>query len=599
MSEKAPRMNMTDEAQDYRQKFNGRTNKDMLGEVDDLVGDRFQVTKNDRLQNKAGVTAMGADGQTHGIGGRFEHQSQLDDVVAFEDQIRLGMKAKEVIPALTLVDAALASAEQRNQQASKPRKINQLSIIRRTLVISKTLSAKEVGNMSDEDISQLLEYARIAQKQAEAEGQRSGTGNPLEVTSPDAPALDAVVEGDQVTSPDAPAQDAVVEGAEVTAPDAPAQDAVVEQENTANLERIETDLASARSEWAKLSSKRQRRTFDRRIEGYNDAKNRYNQLVQERGRALLADELAQTENATEKNALVIAYLANEQNELRELVKHESDMKFPVRFANWMNRGSRKARLAKGLAIGLAAGLGGSLLAGAAGVGVLAGSAVVASRFVRGYTARHTEGMGKLDVEKATKDASYRTRMYDGDEFENSASIFESYFENDSKKEQKKRRTAVAWGVGSIAVGALAGHALHLGIDHIAGWTDHNGLGGHPFADHQPNHQASGGSHTPSGGGHDVAPPAAPKPELHDLLNAHDTYNVHPGEGWDETMKDMGIPEDKWAEVLKDAGPKLHDQHWAYFDNAHHEWRISKPGHLSEAAVRTLKEASARHGFSFR
>ena len=422
-----------------------------------------------------------------------------------------------------------------------------------------------------------------------------------EEMNPDAPALDAVVDSPEVSDTDAPALDAVVvEDEEAMDTDAPALEAVVVTDTAADLERIEADLASARSEWAKISSKRQRRTLDRRIKGYNDAKARYNQLVQERGRALLADELAQTENATEKNALVIAYLANEQNKLRELVKHESDMKFPVKFANWMNRGSRKARLAKGVAIGLAAGVGGSLLAGAAGVGLLAGGAVAASRFVRGYTARHTEGMGKLDVEEAKKDASYRTRMYNGDLFENSASIFEGYFENDSKKEQVKRRKAVAWGVGSIAVGSIAGHALHLGIDHVSGWTGHNGLGGHPFADHQPSHPSTGGDHNPpAGGGHDTNPPVAPKPELHELANSHDTYNVHPGEGWNETMKDMGIPQDKWADVLKDAGPKLHEQGWAYFDNAHDEWRISKPGHLSGSAVQALKEASAQHGFSFR
>lgn len=421
-----------------------------------------------------------------------------------------------------------------------------------------------------------------------------------EVTNPDASAHDAIMEDDAVTSPDAPAQDAVVEGAEVTEPDAPAHDAVIEQESTADIERIDAELASARSDWAKISSKRQRRTFDRRIKGYKDARDRYNQLVQERGRALLADELAQTDSVTEKNALVIAYLANEQNELRELVKHESDMKFPVRFANWMNRGSRKARLAKGLAIGLAAGVGGSFLAGAAGVGILAGGAVAASRFVRGYTARHTEGMGQLDETSVAREANHRAKVIGGDNIESLSGIFQGYFEVDSKREQIKRRKAVAWGVGSIAVGSIAGHALHLGIDHVSGWTEHNGLGGHLFTDHQSNHPMSGGDHTPpSGGGHDTAPSPSPKLELHELANAHDTFNVHPGEGWYETMKDMGIPEDKWADVLKDAGPKLHEQGWAYFDTAHHEWRITKPGHLSGAAVQALKNASAQHGFSFR
>jgi hypothetical protein len=367
------------------------------------------------------------------------------------------------------------------------------------------------------------------------------------------------------------------------------------------LQEVEAKLAEARAEWARISSKRQRRTFDRRIEGYNAAKGRYNELVQQRGRLLLAAQLDATENITEKNKLVVTYLAHEQNELRDLVQHESDAKWSYKFARWMNEGSRKKRLAKGIAIGLIVGTGGSLLAGAAGAGLLAGGAVAASRFVRGYTARHTEGMDRLDTEKAINDVASRTRMHDGDTVENSANLLNEYFERDSKREQVKRRWALGFGAVSVAAGATAGHLLHVGIDHVAGWTDHNNFGGHPGADHNssphPLDNGNGGGHGPdNGGGHG---PETPAPKGHELLNAHDVYTVHPGEGWYETMQDMGIPEDKWADVLKDAGPKLHEQGWAYFDNAHGEWRISQPGHLSNAAVQTLKNASAHNGFSFR
>ena len=374
------------------------------------------------------------------------------------------------------------------------------------------------------------------------------------------------------------------------------------------LQEIEAQLAEARADWARISSKRQRRTFDRRIEGYNAAKDRYNELVQQRGRLLLADQLAVSEDGTQKNKLVLTYLAQEQNELRDLVKHESDAKWSYKFARWMNEGSRKKRLAKGVAIGLIVGTGGSLLAGAAGAGILAGGAVAASRFVRGYTARHTEGMDRLDTEKAVNDAAYRANMHDGDVVEKNADILNGYFERDSKREQAKRRKAFAWGAGSIAVGAAAGHLLHLGIDHVAGWADHNNFGGHPGADNHtsPANPLDDGDHAPDNGGGNQTPDNSggnghetPTPKGHELLNAQDVYNVHPGEGWYETLQDMGVPEDKWADVLNDAGPKLHEQGWAYFDNAHHEWRISKPGHLSNAAVQALKDASAHNGFSFR
>jgi hypothetical protein len=621
MSEKAPRKAMTDEAKEYRKQFDDSSNKQLFDSVSDLVDDRFQITKNDRLQNKAGVMVKTADGESVNIGGRFAAQSQLEDIAAFEDQIRLGVKAKEVIAALPLIDAALASAYRRATRAKTPGKVNELSVIRLNLVVSKVFTAQEVGNMTNDEITTLLDYARIAKAQSESPAapvheklpSLDQVGSDTEYEQPTLPSLEELgvdTDTDNATEPDAdvlPSLDQVGSDAEYEQPTLPSLEDLGIDTDSVDGERAEVlaSLEQARSEWARISSKRQRRTFDRRIEGYNAVQTKYNELVQQYGRLQLAEQLGTITDQTEKNRLVISYLANEQNELRDLVKHESDAKWSYKFARWMNEGSRKKRLAKGVMIGLVVGTGGSLLAGAAGATVLAGGAVAASRFVRGYTARHTEGMNRLDTDAVQGDVEYRRKLYDGDDFESNAEILQHYFETDSKKEQAKRRHAFYRGAGSVVVGAIAGHVLHMGIDRAAGWTDHNHLGGHPGADHHaggpaegkppvvpPEHPGNGG---PSGGTHE---PPAPKPG-HDLLHPHDVYSVHPGEGWNETMQDMGIPEDKWADVLKDAGPKLHEQGWSYYDNAHHEWRISRPGTLSKGAVEALKSASAENGFTFR
>jgi hypothetical protein len=108
-------------------------------------------------------------------------------------------------------------------------------------------------------------------------------------------------------------------------------------------------------------------------------------------------------------------------------------------------------------------------------------------------------------------------------------------------------------------------------------------------------------HNTADRGDTIIPPSSDKPrgvQLHDLVSLRDTLNIHVGEGWAETMKSMGIPQHQWADVLNDAGPKLHEQGWSYFDKTHNEWRISHSGVLSEQALQTLKDSSAKFGYAF-
>lgn len=89
---------------------------------------------------------------------------------------------------------------------------------------------------------------------------------------------------------------------------------------------------------------------------------------------------------------------------------------------------------------------------------------------------------------------------------------------------------------------------------------------------------------------------SPTGSTHEILNPSEAYTVRSGEGWNQTFKEMGIPKSQWDGVLQDAGPKLQEQGWAYFDKGHGEWRISQPGKLPENVMTTLKDASAKNGY---
>ncbi|MBC7764318.1 hypothetical protein H7Y29_01255 [Microbacteriaceae bacterium] len=161
MSEKAPKAPQSDEAI-YRASLHDTPTGTLLSQVDELVGDRFRVTANDRLQLKAGTTAIDADGNAKNVGGRFESKHQLEDIVAFEDQIRLGMKAKEISSVAPEIDAALDFARDQvaTMNETQNATLKEAAVMRHALVKSKAISALEVGNMSDDEVRNLVDYMR-------------------------------------------------------------------------------------------------------------------------------------------------------------------------------------------------------------------------------------------------------------------------------------------------------------------------------------------------------------------------------------------------------------------------------------------------------
>lgn len=168
MSEKAPRNSTPDKP----------STAELLEQVDDLAGDRFRVTANDHLQLKAGTTALDAEGNVTKVGGRFESKHQLETIAAFEDEIRLGMKAKEIASVTPAIDAALHYAHEQvallNKKQAATSKLKEAGVMRHALVAANALSDDEAKAMSDDDVQLLVGYMRTEHSGVhEAESSRS------------------------------------------------------------------------------------------------------------------------------------------------------------------------------------------------------------------------------------------------------------------------------------------------------------------------------------------------------------------------------------------------------------------------------------------
>ncbi len=174
MSEKSPKPSQSNESADYRASLNATSTGELFNQVEDLAGDRFRLTSNDRLQMQAGTSeyeTKKGKGDVRNVGGKFKKRHELEDIAAFEDQIRLGMKAKELSHVTPEIDAALDYAKEQvsemNETESTTSTLKEVGVMRHALVKSKAISALEVGNMSDDDVSALVEYMRLDHYPAE------------------------------------------------------------------------------------------------------------------------------------------------------------------------------------------------------------------------------------------------------------------------------------------------------------------------------------------------------------------------------------------------------------------------------------------------
>ncbi len=372
------------------------------------------------------------------------------------------------------------------------------------------------------------------------------------------------------------------------------------------LDDWRNELNELRETLATLSAKRQGRVMGDGGQKYAEAKKAYDdQMI-----ALAKLENESVINSTElsdndKKVKVTEYLFDEQAKLRESTIEKLKGTKVGKFVEWMNRGKIATRVAKGLLVGFGAGLVGAgvgALAGIAGVAALgsgvAAAGVATARFARGFAgkdARANRGIAALDqdVHKPDYNASSST-----DYIDTAHQHFDNLFEQDTKLEQKKRRSSVKWGIGAIAMGAVLAEAGQLAID--THWFD--GLMNHhdPLTGHINNHSNIEQTHSsvvngrapdlpPAGTSADnpgyIPQPNLPGPGPEFSVDAH---TVTPGEGWYQTFKDMGIKSDEWSSLLKKVGPVLHEKGWAY--NMHGSWGISHPGQLPDDVLELIKNS---------
>ena len=89
----------------------------------------------------------------------------------------------------------------------------------------------------------------------------------------------------------------------------------------------------------------------------------------------------------------------------------------------------------------------------------------------------------------------------------------------------------------------------------------------------------------------------------DTTNAHgswggsesfstNAFTVDPGEGWNQTFKDMNIPQSEWSDVLQKAGPQLKENGWAY-QMPNGQWGISKSGQLPQSMLQLIDNSRTK------
>lgn len=235
---------------------------------------------------------------------------------------------------------------------------------------------------------------------------------------------------------------------------------------------IERSLDLLRVRMARLSAKRQRQTGIRNKfsnKKYERIQRWYTASVIEAGRRTHEQEFQDTATTEdEKRALATQFILEEQTKLREasleLLKNTKVSKF----IEWMTRGSKTARIAKGILVGGAgAAAGAGLVIASAGVSaavIFGGALTFATRYARGY-AVHDAKQGRgitatIDADSAkTKLESKFDSQNDADHFYTATGHFTDEFNKDVKLEQKKRRKTVRRAIGQLALGAGAGAAV--------------------------------------------------------------------------------------------------------------------------------------------
>ncbi len=226
-------------------------------------------------------------------------------------------------------------------------------------------------------------------------------------------------------------------------------------------------LTRCREKLAEITAKELGKPMSMRTKKYNAAREAYNAQLIKVGKIVenhLQSTLPErTEN--EQHTTTIAYLLQEQTELRNQTRANFTdtkvSKFVDRFGQWLSRGTKIERVGKGLTVGVAAGsvalVGGAIGGAAALIGT---SGVLLTRFIKNY-AQHDNERGLKVTEETTNSLDIRQVLETADaSHADAVTHLDKLFDQDKNEQQSKRRKAMAWGIGGIAVGTAIGTMAH-------------------------------------------------------------------------------------------------------------------------------------------
>lgn len=258
------------------------------------------------------------------------------------------------------------------------------------------------------------------------------------------------------------------------------------------FDNLKTELPEAREKLAKFAAKRQGRLFGDGGEAYTEAKQEYDAKVLELGKIQFSDsrqmfEQMSDEEKTHFSVNVTKYIVDEQQKLREVTNKNLKGTKVGKFVEWMQSGSKKQRVVKGLAIGAAGavvGAGASFIIAGAGLAAGAGAIAVGTTrlgsFARGYATRDKRGMGDLQ-DQHKNELQDHLKNENHNLFDTTHQRTETWYEIDSREQQKRRRHAVGKALAIMGVGAVVGEGVHLLAEHV---DFHN------LFHHNPNHTPS-------------------------------------------------------------------------------------------------------------
>jgi len=309
-----------------------------------------------------------------------------------------------------------------------------------------------------------------------------------------------------------------------------------------------------------------------------------------------------------------------------------------RLGTWLERyanADRKTKILYGLGLGAVAaatGVGAGLLVGAAfgvvGGATLAGMATTGSGLAwKGFGAFRTYHLRRADIFKSDNLPEFELK--DGATSEGERRRMLEFLHDTSEAQLKKgeriKKMAMGFALGSVALGTTVGLGVHAALADGGweNWSTHWQGGqtqhwweqaqNHP-ATNLPDNQGGhvGGDLTPIKPPIEAQHPGASKADvLKDYLQEHAAARkIDSGEGWNQTMKELGVKSKDWHELLQEVGPKLHNVRYggvraAYWDNSAHEWRINmtENGKMSPEALKVLVEQAndkgyLKHGLDF-